>query len=235
MEKGTAEIITEQTETPGNNGGAQPLIVEAYRKIKQMIFQQKLAPGQKLIYKDLGITLNMSRTPIINALNRLEQEGFVASENFRGFYVKPIDIEETWEAFGLREALEIYAVEHAIKSGDKKDIQILEEKMLVHAQYTPPYYTPEKFRLDQEFHAQIASMAKNKILRFQLKRSFEHIYLRSRLNDYNIERMEISANDHSRLVDRIRKKDILGSIDIIRSHIQGARDLVISCLSKELD
>ena len=165
----------------------------------------------------------------------MEQEGFVASENCRGFDVRPIDIEETWEAFGLREALEVYAVEHAIKSGDKKDIQILEEKMFAHAQYTPAYYTQEKFLMDQKFHAQIASMANNKILKFQLKRSFEHIYLRSRLNDYDIERMEISANDHSRLVDRIRKKDILGSVNIIRSHIQSARDLVIRCLSKGLE
>ena len=82
------------------------LIYDAYKKIKKMIFDQELSPGQKLIYKDLGEMLGMSRTPIINALIRLEQEGFVASESFRGFYVRPIDLKEVWDAFGVREALE---------------------------------------------------------------------------------------------------------------------------------
>lgn len=235
METEAVKLRSGLSENNGNNGESQPLIVEAYKKIKQMIFQQRLVPGQRLVYKDLGDLLNMSRTPIINALNRLEQEGFVTSENFRGFYVKPIDLKEIWEAFGMREALEVYAVEQAIKSGDRKDLQILGEKQLAHELYTPPYYTQEKFYMDMEFHTQIASMAKNRVLKFQLKRNFEHLYLRSKLNDYDIKRMEISANDHRRLVESIKNKDILGGIDAIRSHIQSARDSVISCLSKELE
>jgi DNA-binding GntR family transcriptional regulator len=105
------------------------LIEDAYKKIKQMIFEQKVAPGQRLVYEDLGELLHMSRTPVINALNRLEQEGFVASESFRGFYVRPIDPQEVWDAFGVREALEVYAVEQAINFGDKEGFAQLEEKL----------------------------------------------------------------------------------------------------------
>ena len=50
-----------------------PLIEWAYLKLKEMIFQQTVVSGQKLIYKDLCETLDISRTPIINALTRLEQ------------------------------------------------------------------------------------------------------------------------------------------------------------------
>ena len=222
-----------QTEKSGNNGESKPLIEEAARRIKHMIFQQKLVPGQRLVYSDLCQILSMSRTPIINALNRLEQEGFVASENFRGFYVKPIDIQEIWEAFCVREALEVYSVEQAIKIGNPGDLGALEEKRLAHQEYTPSFYTQKKFHLDMEFHTQIATMANNRVLKHLLKRNFEHIYLRSRLNNYPHERMEISAKDHARLVERIRKKDILGAIEGIRSHIQSARDHVIRCLSEE--
>jgi DNA-binding GntR family transcriptional regulator len=63
-----------------NPNSSTTLIEEAYRKIKQMIFEQKLVPGQRLVNKDLGQLLNMSRTPIINALNRLVQDGFVGFE-----------------------------------------------------------------------------------------------------------------------------------------------------------
>jgi DNA-binding GntR family transcriptional regulator len=233
MERISDNMNLGQIGKSGNNGESKPLIEEAARRIKHMIFQQKLVPGQKLVYNDLCRILNMSRTPIINALNRLEQEGFVASENFRGFYVKPIDIQEIWEAFGVREALEVYSVEQAIKSGNHGDIGALEEKRLAHQEYTPSFYTQKKFYLDMEFHTQIATMANNRVLKHLLKRNFEHIYLRSRLNNYPHGRMEISAKDHLRLVERIRKKDILGAGEVVRSHIQGARDNVIRCLSEE--
>jgi len=69
---------------------------EAYQKLKEMIFRQNIIPGQKLIARDLCDILNMSRTPVINALYMLEREGFVVSVPYRGFYVKPVDIQETY-------------------------------------------------------------------------------------------------------------------------------------------
>jgi DNA-binding GntR family transcriptional regulator len=209
------------------------LIEEAYRKIKQMIFNRKFAPGQRLVNKDLGEMLNMSRTPIINALNRLVQDGIVGFESFRGFYVKPIDIEEVWDAFGVREALEVYTVEQAIKRGDADDLALLEDRRLQHKAYTPHYYNRKKLLLDSEFHLQIAAMAKNRVLKWLLKRNFEHVFLRTRLDDYNPQRMASSALEHERLVERMKKKDILGSVEVIRNHIQKARDQVITILSAE--
>jgi len=216
-----------------NPSSSTTLIEEAYRKIKQMIFEQKLVPGQRLVNKDLGQLLNMSRTPIINALNRLVQDGFVGFESFRGFYVKPIDHQEIWDAFGVREALEIYAVEQAIKSADPDDMALLEETLLAHAQYLPHYYTRKKFLLDSKFHLQIAATAKNQVLKWLLKRNFEHIYLRARLENYDPRRMTPAVEEHHRLLDRMKKKDVTGSVEIIRNHVQKARDHVIRCLVDE--
>jgi len=182
-----------------NNNKTKTLIEDAYRRIKGMIFEQRLVPGQKLVYQDLVNLLNMSQTPIINALNRLEQEGFVASETFRGFYVKPIDLDEVWENFGVREALEVYAVK----------------------------------QVDYEFHLQIAAMAKNSVLKYLLKRNLEHIYLRARLDDYDPRRMASSTKEHGELVERMKRKDTIGSIEVIQNHIQTARDHVIRCLSDQ--
>jgi len=223
----------ESTNKTGNSNRNKTLIEEAYRKIKQMIFEQKLVPGQRLVYQDLGDLLNMSRTPIIVGLNRLEQDGFVAYETFRGFYVKPIDPQEVWDAFGVREALETHAVEQAIKLGDAKDMEELEEKFQAHKAYQPHYYTRNKFLLDSEFHIQIAAMAKNRVLKLLLRRNFEHIYLRARLENYDPQRMTTSVEEHWRLMEKIKKKDVIGSIELIRKHIQSARDHVLRCLSDE--
>jgi len=222
--------MIQKTDQPNNS---ITRIEEAYRQIKQMIFDQKLIPGQRLVNQDLVDKLNMSRTPIINALNRLVQDGFVAAESFRGFYVRPIDLREVWDAFGVREALEVYTVEQAIKLSDESDIQALEDKLREHADYKPHYYTRKKFLLDSEFHLQIAAMTKNNVLKWLLKRNFEHIYLRARLDNYNIQRMVVAVDEHNRLVRKVKNKDIIGSIELMRNHVQKARDLVIRALTDE--
>jgi DNA-binding GntR family transcriptional regulator len=222
--------MIQKTDHPNNS---ITRIEEAYRQIKQMIFDQKLIPGQRLVNQDLVDKLNMSRTPIINALNRLVQDGFVAFESFRGFYVKPIDLQEVWDAFGVREALEVYTIEQAIKLSDDGDFQELENKRREHADYQPHYYTRKKFLLDSNFHFQIAAMTKNNVLKWLLKRNFEHIYLRARLENYEIQRMAVAADEHNRLVRKMKNKDIIGSIELMRNHIQKARDLVIRSLTDE--
>jgi DNA-binding GntR family transcriptional regulator len=222
--------MIQKTDQPNNS---ITRIEEAYRLIKQMIFDQKLIPGQRLVNQDLVDKLNMSRTPITNAMNRLVQDGFVAFESFRGFYVRPIDLQEVWDAFGVREALEVYTIEQAIKLSDDGDMQELDNKLREHADYQPHYYTRKKFLLDSEFHLQIASMTKNKVIKWLLKRNFEHIYLRARLENYDIQRMVVAVDEHHRLVSKMKNKDIIGSIELMRSHIQKARDLVIRALTDE--
>jgi DNA-binding GntR family transcriptional regulator len=233
MMKNKPQILALPTSPPSENHKSKTLIEDAYRKIKRMLFEQKLAPGQKLVYEDLGKLLSMSRTPIINALNRLEQEGFVAYADFRGFYVRPIDLQEVWDAFGVREALEVYAVEQAIIHAAAEDMELLEEKRAEHAGYTPHYYTRKKFRMDSEFHLQIAAVSRNRVLKYLLKRNFEHIFLRVRLDGYDPRRIEVSALEHRRLLEKMKKKDIMGSIEITRRHIQTGRDCVIRCLSHD--
>ena len=207
------------------------LMEDAYYRIKHLIFNQTLVPGQRLVYDDLARMLNMSRTPIINALNRLEQQGLVVSESYRGFYVRPMDFQEAWDAFGLREAIETYAVEQAIQKAGAEDMKKLEEKLYEHENYKPSYYDRKKIFLDATFHLQIAEMAKNQILKWHLKINLEHVYLRAKLDNYDIRRMENVANEHHLLIKKMKNKDILGSVETMRHHIISSRDHVIACLS----
>ena len=168
-------------------------IDEAYRSIKRLMLQQKLHPGQKLLYRELIQLLGMSKTPIVNALNRLEQEGFVTAEPNVGYAVKPIDEKEIYDSFEVREALEVKAVRQAIKKGTQKQMAVLEKKLRLFEQYIPARYDKKKLMLDCDLHLQIAEMAGNQVLKYLLRRNFEHIILRTRLDQYEIERMTAAA------------------------------------------
>jgi len=211
---------------------SQSLIYEAYRKIKKMIFQQKLIPGQRLVCKDLSKAFNMSQTPIINALNRLEQDGYVASEPHRGFYVRPYDLQEVWDAFGVREAVESYAVMEAVKRADTDDFGELNDRLMKHERYQDYSNKREKFFLDAQFHLQIAAMTHNRLIKYVLRVNFQHLYLRASLENYDAHRLESSAEEHHRLMDKMKKKDIVNCQEVIRNHIHMERDYLIRCLTE---
>lgn len=209
------------------------LTEKAYQKIKGLILHQELAPGQKLTYGDLSRRLDMSPTPVINALYRLEHEGFVASVPFKGFYVKKIGLQEAWELFGIREALETYVVEQVILMAEPQDLDVLEEKFAQHAAYHPKVYDRKRFVLDSDFHIQLASMTRNAALTRRLLTTFEHFYIRFKFDTMPLDRLRSSVEEHRQIIDRIRKKDINGSRDAIRSHVHNARNHIIRSLSDE--
>jgi DNA-binding GntR family transcriptional regulator len=209
------------------------LTEEAYRKVKEMIFQQQLAAGQKLIYGDLSRRFNMSPTPVINALYRLEHEGFVVSVPFKGFYVKKIGLQEAWDLFGVREALETYMVEQAILVAEPRGMSVLEEKFAQHASYQPKVYDRKRFLLDSEFHIQMASMSKNQVLTRQLSTTLEHFYIRFKFDTMALDRLKSSVEEHRQIIERIKRKDINGSRDAVRNHIQNARNYIIQSLYDE--
>jgi DNA-binding GntR family transcriptional regulator len=211
------------------------LVEQAYVQIKRMIFQQKVSPGQRLIYQDLCDLLKMSRTPVINALIRLEREGFLVSQPNRGFSVKPIDLQEAMDLFGVREALEVYAIEQAILRIKEKDNLLfeLEKKLADHEAYMPHSYDRRKFWLDAELHIQIARISRNDVLESYLRTNLEHVYLRYNLEGYNPKRMLKAVEEHRKILLKVRSKDVAGAIRVLRQHIRAARDNVTETLSRE--
>jgi len=209
------------------------LIEDAHQKIKEMIFEHRLIPGQKLNYNQLSKACAMSTTPIINALYRLEYEGFVVSRPFRGFYVKKIGLQEAWDLFGAREALETYMVEQVIMFAEPDEMSILEEKFAAHAAYQPRLYDRQRFRLDSDFHLQLAYMSHNQVLTRQLATIFEHFYIRFKFDTMDLERMQSSVDEHRQIIDRIKRKDITGSRNAMHNHIQNARNHIIKTMDLE--
>lgn len=208
-------------------------IEEAYRGIKRLMLTQKLVPGQKLPYRELTERLGMSKTPIVNALNRLEQEGFIISVPNVGYTVKPISEKEINDSYEVREALEVKALQRAIESATKGKLADLEKKFLAFDQYRPPRCDRKKMMLDCEFHLQVAVMSGNEVLRYLLRRNFEHIILRTRLDSYVWAKWENSVNDLGELMKLIKAGDFQSGAAILIKHIRDARDNVLSSIRSE--
>lgn len=216
-----------------NQNSSFTMIEEAYNKLKTMIFRKNMVGGQRLVGKDLSEKLNMSRTPIINALFLLEREGFVTFKPYHGFYVKPADIEETRELFEVREALEVMAIQLAIEKMEDGDLEVIEEIAKRHAEYMPGVYDRQKIALGVQFHMQIARMSKNKKILQLLKTNMEHEYTRYTYEEADMARMKPAVEEHFEIIEAIKNKDLKKSIDLIRRHVQNNKNHVLDTLKKQ--
>jgi DNA-binding GntR family transcriptional regulator len=212
---------------------SQNLMEQAYWQIKEMIFRQKIWPGQKIIYGDLAFKLKMSKTPIMYALGRLEQENFLRLHPNQGYFVKEIDPQEIEDYFQVREALEQYAVRLAIQNTKGKEFGSLAGLIQEHRDYRIPIYDRKKMILDAKVHLQIAKMGGNQILVKQLTQVFEHLYLRFRVEFLHPQRLQVSHEEHQRLLEAMKKGDFGKAERLMRNHVKAARENMISSLAKE--
>lgn len=82
------------------------LVDRVYEEVKQMIFDQKLVPGQKIVQEKIAEDLGVSRSPLLKALQRLENEFLVESIPRRGMIVKQMSLKELIDIFECRAVLE---------------------------------------------------------------------------------------------------------------------------------
>jgi len=202
---------------------------EAYEGIKQLIVNQKLFPGQKLIYRDLEEILGMSKTPIINSLMRLEQEGFVISKKNRGFFMKEVSAREAEQIFDLRERLEVISMEYAVKHRSLEDLIILEEKVNLYENHQSTVYDRTRWELDTAIHMQIALMGKNDYFSSMIKTFYDSIYFI--LNVIHLTpHVDKFKREHRILYISIRDRDITTATEVVKSHIHAAGKLLTAAL-----
>jgi len=133
----------------------------AYAAIKEGILTLRMRPMAHLKAVDLAVNLKMSRTPVREALVRLEQDGLVRRVDAGGFEVRPISLKEIVDVYRVREALEVEAALQALNFVDdallKRLAKILQE---ARALLKPDKYA-EFVAVNRKFHAEIAKASQN--------------------------------------------------------------------------
>ena len=197
----------------------------AYRDIRNLLFQRKLPPGQKIIYRDLEETLGMSKTPIISALARLENEGLVVSHQNRGFYVRELTTAEVHQMYDLRVRLEEIAIDCALENGPPHNLERLKSALDAYVAYRSNIYDATFFKLDSKFHAAIAELSGNSFL----VKILEQFYLTGWVS-VNVAVftpfIDQFKTDHRELFRAIEKGDRMAARAILRRHLGAALDCV---------
>ncbi len=205
---------------------------ETYRRLKRMILAGQLGPGRKLVHEELAEALNVSRTPVREALERLYQEGFVTRLPRRGFYVTGITRDEALALYGAREALEVFALETTLDRGpmERGAINMLATYAKRYEEYTTGQVLTERLLTDVLFHLKLAELSGNRFVVRLLAQTFERIALKRRHEGYRPDRPKKAGVEHAKFLDALARHDKCSAVQTLRKHIQSARDALLTQL-----
>lgn len=217
--------------SPKISQGRGATIEDAYNKIKNMIYLNKLAPSQKIVCKDLADQLNISITPVVQALNRLEASGLVDYIPNRGYFMAEITIEEANQLYEAREALELYIVPAVVANMTKDIVRNTRADFKKVSEETKGGHNTRKFIfVDAQFHLTLADYSNNEVICRMLRDVFEKIYLKYRPEYLDTPRIEEIEVEHRQIMSALLNQDVKAVRAAIRGHIKTSKERVTHML-----
>ncbi|MCF8043855.1 MAG: GntR family transcriptional regulator [Desulfarculaceae bacterium] len=209
------------------------VIQEAYDKIKEMIYSNQLAPGQKIVYTDLAKKLKISATPLIHALNRLEASDFVSYIPNKGYFLNEITLEEATQLYEVREALELHALPKVIEKIEQTHIDQIKKESKNYRHLEQASAERDLFLADAQFHLYLVKISGNDMLHRMLKEIFEKLYLKYPPQYMDTARLKEIASEHRSLLQSLARRDIVAAMAITKLHIAQGRERILGSLLKK--
>jgi DNA-binding GntR family transcriptional regulator len=212
------------------------LRAKVYFELKNSILEFELKPGEKIQETKIAEALGVSRTPIREALNKLEQEGLIKIISNKGYYVSDVTSKEIEELYDVREALEIFAVRAAFKRATKEDWELLEKTLLDNNKYEniKDLERPKGvfFKDSHRFHEEMARISNNHTLQQIMDSISDKIY---RLNWMHIfiDRSKKSNQEHLEIVEHLKKGHVEKAVEATREHIRNSKENILRLLDRK--
>lgn len=206
---------------------APSLSDHAYQKLKADLSNFKMLPGDRFSENEAAERLQMSRTPIRQALFRLQQEGLVEVQFRSGWLVKPFDFEQFEHLYDLRVILETSVVKRLSDndislSGAADKLQSLGAIWLV----TPNERLSDEVKvskIDEAFHTTLISAAGNPELTRVHRDLTERIRVIRKLDFTKQARIEATYDEHGKILKAILSHRGDQASLLIRSHIESSK------------
>ncbi|WP_457425507.1 GntR family transcriptional regulator [Roseateles sp. P5_E7] len=201
---------------------AASLTDQAYARLKQMIFDFQLMPGDRVSETELAQRVAVSRTPLRAALQRLEREGFLNLLPRLGWQVAPLDFDVMDELYDLRTLIECEAARHLAESEQRPELGPLADTWLL-----PPAERLDDAAqvglLDERFHALLVLGSGNREMARVHKEITERIRIIRRLDFTKPARIDATYDEHARILRAITRRRTDEAQRLLRAHIQQSK------------
>lgn len=223
-------LVTQQNGADGHDkpsaGGSAARARELAKLIEKDISTGRLSAGSWLKQVDLEAQYGASRLDIRQALDRLEEKGFVKLEANRGYRVETFDRERFRNVVTIRAILEVAAAEEVLKHIDADGLARLEQNAGAFAEAVASGTVVAQEETNSAFHAVMLEYCPNRDLVAMIfdLRSRVPVTLTREKNTATL--LARTAREHYEIVERLRERDKPGLLAILHKHVMGGIEIV---------
>ncbi len=194
----------------------------AYRAIKEAILDGRFGPAHPIIEEDVAEALQISRTPVREALAILQHEGLLAPRNGRGLYVRTLTRDEFVSMFAANEVVEPYLVRRAALRADESQIEEMRDALDRAERCAESGDMAGFLRAGRDFHRLVGQACGNTPLTRFITQNEERtdLYLMSSGQTLGPERMRASNEEHREILDAILRRDPDEAARLVIAHSQ---------------
>jgi len=198
------------------------LATMVYERVKQDIFDFRLLPGDRFTETEIAERTQASRTPVREALYRLEHDGYLEVMFRAGWRVKPFDFRQFEELYDLRIVLESTVVRRLCEADDRPALDGLRRT------WTCPVEERESemrvvAQLDEAFHAALVASAGNREMSRVHAEVTERIRIIRRLDFTKAPRIEATYQEHAKILRAIVQRRADAATLLLRTHIEASK------------
>jgi DNA-binding GntR family transcriptional regulator len=198
-----------------------------FDNLKQAIIRGNITPGEWLVESHIAQMLGMSRTPVREAIHKLEREGLIKRQPRGGFTVLGLSREDIEETFGIRSVLEGYAAKLATVKHRSKELEALEKKIEEFQECLKKRQLDVLPEINTEFHDLLYALSKSPRLIHMINALRDQIFKFRQMILKDDKLASISNKDHIRMLNFMRKRDAEGVERLVRDHILRGQNEVL--------
>ncbi|MDX6750221.1 GntR family transcriptional regulator [Geminicoccaceae bacterium 1502E] len=202
----------------------------AYAAVRRMAMDFELRPGERLGETELAERLQISRTPLREALNRLTAEGLLVALPQRGFAARELDPQEVFELYEARAEVEGAITRLAAERARDQGLADLEAFLRESVAQPDESEIDHLMRLDVGFHQRLARLAGNAELTRILENLNDRIHFMRWINMEG--RRRATQSEHLRILELVQARDAAAAVEQMRRHISLRQDQIIEMIRK---
>ena len=211
---------------------SKPIREIAYETLKHAIITGQIPAGSRIVETEYADKLHISRTPLREALRKLERDGLVEYVLRRGVVVRAFTIADVEEIYTIRNALEMLTLPAIIENATPEDIRSMRDKLHKMDTFIAKNDIEGVSPLARSFHDQLTSISGlNRILRV-IQSQDEYIRRFSAMSIARETRRKSAHEEHYKLVEYVEQRDLDNFEKLMRKHIERSKETCLAALAE---
>mgnify|MGYP001422022186 CR=1 FL=1 len=201
----------------------------AYSELRRLIVSGEFPPGTFLSERQLALQLEMSKTPVHVALERLESEGFVTISAQQGIVVRGMSVEDIVDHYELREAIEAWVVRRLAGKLSPGQERQLQDNLKEQRAALKEDDLSRLVQLDEQMHFMLGSFLQNREIMSTMERLRDKIHqVIVRVTDSDRSRPADSVSEHARIIKAILAGEGAQAADLMVEHLEAGKRRILN-------